>query len=179
MEKGDHKTMVTYSAALLPYSVNEGVLNVFIAHMGGPFWSRKNKGAWSVVKGEYAPDAEDKEAAAFREFKEEVGVSLGGTPLFLGDFKQPSGKIISVFISRQNDMSLSFVSSNEFEMEWPKGSGNFQSFPEIDKAEWFNIASAKEYLLKGQIPILTALFKELRKTDPSLLEEADEQSYLF
>lgn len=145
------------SAALLAYRWDErGALLVFIAHMGGPLWRSKDEGGWSIPKGLYQPD-EPPELAARREFAEEIGVlAPAGELLDLGECRQRSGKVIRTFaVAAPAD--LAFVASNEFQMEWPRGSGRVVSYPEIDRAQWFPLAVAERKLVSGQVPILQAL----------------------
>jgi len=150
------------SAALLLYRLQEGVgLEVLIAHMGGPFWAKKNARAWSVPKGEYG-DGEDPRDAAFREFEEEMGSAPpAGQVMQLGETKQASGKIITTY-AIQGDFDASKIQSNTFHMEWPKESGDMQEFPEIDRAEWVSLARASQLLVKGQVPIIEALAERMR-----------------
>jgi predicted NUDIX family NTP pyrophosphohydrolase len=137
-------------------------LEVWIAHMGGPFWARKEARAWSIPKGEYIA-GEDPLVAAHREFAEEIGTPAPGADYHaLGDFRQPSGKVITVFTA-EADFQPQQVVSNTFPLEWPKGSGTISSFPEIDRAEWTTEAEARSRLVKGQVPILDALVRHLRK----------------
>jgi predicted NUDIX family NTP pyrophosphohydrolase len=134
------------SAGVLVYRARDGVVEVLIAHPGGPFWARKDDGAWSIPKGEYA-DGEDPWAAAQREFFEELALPVPPGPrIDLGSLKQPSGKVV-----------------NTFEMEWPRGSGKMREFPEIDRVGWFAVAQARTKLLKGQRAFLDRLM-----TDPAL-----------
>ncbi len=144
------------SAALLMYQVNGGgELQVLVAHMGGPFWEKKEARAWSIPKGEY--ENEEPLSAALREFAEEMGQPAPeGKIIELGESKQPSGKIITTF-AIEGDFDLKNFHSNTFEMEWPKGSGKIQEFPEVDRAEWMNVGRAREMLVKGQVPILEVL----------------------
>lgn len=162
--------MPVHSAGVLLYRTSDHVVHVFLAHMGGPFWGRKGAGAWTLPKGEFLPDDEDAAAAAAREFEEEVGVACpaGLTPL--GEFRQSTGKIVHAFMA-QGDESVEFVRSNEFDMEWPPGSGVVRSFPEVDRAEWFTVAKARTLLVKGQVPVLDALMGRLRETASDLVEE--------
>jgi len=135
-------------------------LEVWIARMGGPYWAGKDARAWSVPKGEY-PDGEDPLAAARREFAEEIGTPAPGAAYHrLGDFRQPSGKVITVFTA-ESDFQPERIVSNTFTLEWPKGSGTIRSFPEIDHAEWSTEAEARVRLVKGQLPILDALLLHL------------------
>ena len=148
--------MPQLSAGLLLYRAPAGVVEVLIAHPGGPFWARKDAGAWSIPKGEY-PDDEDPWRAAQREFAEELGVPAPDGPrIDLGALKQPSGKVVTVFAVRA-DLDITDVRSNTFELEWPKGSGTLRSFPEIDRVGWFPVAQAREKLLKGQRAFLDRL----------------------
>ena len=149
------------SAALLLYRLSEeSVLKVLVAHMGGPFWARKNARAWSIPKGEYE-DGEDPLNAARREFEEEMGSPPPeGDLLNLGNCKQPSGKIILTYAVR-GDFDLLGFRSNTFFMEWPRGSGENKEFPEVDRAEWMTLRQASEMLVKGQVPILDSLRKHL------------------
>ena len=148
--------MAVHSAALLLHRSVDGSLEVFLGHMGGPFWARKDDGAWSVPKGEFDPAAEDAADAARREFAEEVGIAWEGPIELLGEFRQPSGKVLVVHVARA-ESPVEFVASNEFELEWPRGSGRMRSFPEIDRAEWFGLAEARSKVVKGQVQVLDAL----------------------
>jgi predicted NUDIX family NTP pyrophosphohydrolase len=145
------------SAALLLYRIDETAgLQVLIAHMGGPFWAKKNARAWSIPKGEYE-DPEDPLTAARREFEEEMGSAPpDGEMIDLGPRKQPSGKVIITYAVRA-DLDAGSIRSNTFAMEWPKGSGKIQEFPEVDRAEWMTLDLAREMLVKGQVPILDDL----------------------
>lgn len=150
------------SAGLLPYRVaGDGTLLVFIAHMGGPFWARRDLGGWSLAKGEYDARSEHPRLVAEREFAEEIGAPApGGEWLELGEFSMPSGKRLTAYaVSAAAD--LSFVAGNEFELEWPRGSGRIQRFPEIDRADWFPVEVAATKLVGGQVPILAALADRL------------------
>ncbi|MEU0465575.1 NUDIX domain-containing protein [Amycolatopsis sp. NPDC006131] len=152
--------MPTKSAAFLLYRLTgDGGVEVLIAHMGGPFWARKNERAWSIPKGEYTD--EDPLPAARREFAEEVGEPvLTGEILELGEFRQPSGKVITTFAA-EGDFDPAGFASNTFEMEWPKGSGRVQEFPEVDRIEWARPERAAELLVKGQVPIIAHLRETL------------------
>ncbi|BBX02322.1 NUDIX hydrolase [Mycolicibacterium moriokaense] len=148
--------MPKLSAGLLLYRIVDGELQVLIGHPGGPFWARKDDGAWSIPKGEYT-EGEDPWVAARREFQEELGKPAPDGPRieFL-PLKQPSGKVITAFAVR-GDLDLDGTFSNTFEMEWPKGSGQIREFPEIDRVGWFSVAQARSKLLKGQRPLLDRL----------------------
>lgn len=133
---------------------------MLIAHMGGPYWAKKDDGGWSIVKGEYGED-EDAYAAARREFEEETGAPPpAATPLELGEVRQPSGKLISVW-AIEGDLDASQIKSNTFTMEWPRGSGAQREFPEVDRADWFDLESARRKLVKGQVPFVDRLQAEL------------------
>lgn len=152
--------MAVHSAALLLYRKVDGSPEVFLGHMGGPFWARKDDGAWSIPKGEFDPTTEDAEDAARREFAEEIGVAWAGPMDYLGDFRQSSGKVLVVHVARA-DVPLEFVASNEFTLEWPPGSGTRRSFPEVDRARWLGVAEARTKLVRGQVPVLDALSDRL------------------
>jgi predicted NUDIX family NTP pyrophosphohydrolase len=148
------------SAGLLLYRLSDGRLEVFIAHMGGPFWARKDEGAWSIVKGEYE-EGEDPLVAARREFVEETGGEPPAGPMVaLGEVRQPSGKRISVW-AVEGDFEADAVVSNTFTMEWPRGSGEQREFPEIDRAGWFDTDTARRKLVKGQVPFIDQLEREV------------------
>jgi predicted NUDIX family NTP pyrophosphohydrolase len=146
------------SAGLLVFRRRDE-LEVLIAHMGGPFWARKDARAWSIPKGEYTD--EEPLVAARREFAEEMGSPApDGDVIELGAVKQSSGKMVIAF-AVEGDFDLAGFRSNTFELEWPKGSGRLQEFPEVDRAEWVSEAVAREKLVKGQVPVLDALLDAL------------------
>ena len=148
--------MAGRSAGLLLYRRTGDGLEVLIAHMGGPFWARRDEGAWSIPKGEHEEDEEPR-AAALREFEEELGTPPPAGPTTdLGEFRQSAGKRITVF-AREGDLDASDVRGNTFEMEWPPGSGRMRSFPEIDRAEWMTPDRARTRLVRGQAPAIDAL----------------------
>jgi predicted NUDIX family NTP pyrophosphohydrolase len=140
---------------LLPYRRKNDRTEVFLVHPGGPFWANKDDGAWSLPKGEYAPE-EDALEAARREFLEETGIEAAGAFLALGEVKQPGGKRVIAWAVEQ-DADAASIRSNRFSMEWPPRSGKTQEFPEVDRAGWFPIAEARRKILKGQIPFLERL----------------------
>jgi predicted NUDIX family NTP pyrophosphohydrolase len=142
------------SAALLVYRLSaDAGLEVLVAHMGGPFWARRDARGWSIPKGE-CEAGEDSLATARREFAEEMGSPPpDGEYTELGERRQPSGKII-VSYAVEGDFDLSGFHSNTFILEWPPGSGKTQEFPEMDRAGWMTIGRASEMLVKGQVPIL-------------------------
>jgi predicted NUDIX family NTP pyrophosphohydrolase len=148
--------MPKLSAGLLLYRVRDGIVEVLLGHPGGPFWARKDDGAWSIPKGEYT-DGEDPWAAARREFAEEIGAAAPGGPrIDFPPLKQPSGKVVTAF-AVLGDLDLSDVHSNTFELEWPRGSGRIRVFPEVDRVGWFPVAQARIKLLKGHRPFLDQL----------------------
>ena len=153
--------MPKLSAAILLFRHGPGGgLEVFLVHPGGPFWAKKDLGAWSLPKGEYGPD-EEPLRAALREFEEETGFRLEASTLFpLGELKQPSGKIVTAWAA-EKDVDPAVVKSNLFEMEWPPKSGKLGEFPEVDRAGWFSLDLAREKLLKGQTGFLDRLMDKL------------------
>lgn len=153
--------MVARSAGLLLYRVSEdGVVEVLLAHPGGPFWARKDAGAWSIPKGEYER-SDDALAAARREFREEIGLDPpAGEPVPLGEHRQPSGKRVTAW-ALAGDLDVTDAASNTFEIEWPRGSGTMREFPEVDRAEWMPVEQARGKLLKGQVVFLDALVELL------------------
>lgn len=153
--------MTLRSAGILLYRRGAGGdVEVWIAHMGGPFWAHKDARAWSIPKGEYVPD-EDPLAAAEREFAEEMGTPAPSADYHeLGAFRQPSGKVITVFTA-ESDFSPERIVSNTFALEWPKGSGTVRSYPEVDDARWAGVEEARTRLVSGQLPILDALLQHL------------------
>lgn len=155
--------MTVRSAGILLYRRDPASdVQVWIAHMGGPFWARKDAHAWTLPKGEYSED-EDPWVAAQREFAEEMGVAVPAADYWeLGAFRQPSGKIITVFAA-EADFAPDRIVSNTFPLEWPKGSGVIRDFPEIDRAEWATESEARTRLVRGQLPILDALIGQLQR----------------
>ncbi|BBX55632.1 RNA pyrophosphohydrolase [Mycobacterium shottsii] len=154
--------MPKLSAGVLVYRAAAGVLELLIVHPGGPFWARKDYGAWSIPKGEYTQD-EDPWVAARREFAEEIGLSVpDGARIDLGSVKQAGGKVVTAFAVR-GDLDFTEAHSNTFELEWPKGSGKVREFPEVDRVGWFPVAIARGKLLKGQRDFLDGLM-----ADPSV-----------
>jgi predicted NUDIX family NTP pyrophosphohydrolase len=144
------------SAGLLLYRRGADGLEVLLVHPGGPFWTRRDLGAWSIPKGEYA-DEEDALAAARREFAEELGAPPPeGEMLDLGEIRQKSGKLVHAW-ALAGDLDVERVQSNQFEMEWPPRSGRRQSFPEVDRAAWFGLTEARERINPGQAELLDRL----------------------
>lgn len=151
--------MPKQSAGILLYRIASGRIEVFLVHPGGPFWAKKDDGAWSIPKGEFA-DGEEPLEAAKREFQEETGSSVEGTFIPLNPVKQPSGKTVYAW-AVEGDIDAETVHSNTFSMEWPKGSAKTKSFPEIDRADWFDLDTAKVKILKGQLGLLEQLASNL------------------
>ena len=144
------------SAGLLPYRVVDGSVEVFLVHMGGPFWARKDEGAWSLAKGEYTPGEEDPLEVAEREFAEEVGrPAPAGERLPLGEVRQ-SGKVVTAY-AVLTDEDLAFVGSNVVRIEWPPRSGRMIGVPEVDRAEWMTLEQARVRMVKGQRAFLDRL----------------------
>jgi predicted NUDIX family NTP pyrophosphohydrolase len=132
-----------------------GGVEVLLGHMGGPFWARKDDGAWSIPKGEHGPD-EDPLAVAHREFEEELGSPVPAAELVPLGQVRGSGKLLTVWAA-EGDLDAASTTSNTFELEWPPRSGRVQEFPEIDRAAWFGVEEARAKLVKGQLPFLDRL----------------------
>jgi predicted NUDIX family NTP pyrophosphohydrolase len=147
--------MAKRSAGLIMYRWRDGHLEVFLVHPGGPFWASKDKGAWSIPKGEYA-DGEAPLEAAKREFFEETGFAPEGKFLELGSIKQSGGKIVIAWAVEGNCNPDRFT-SNRCQVEWPPRSGRLAEFPEVDRGDWFSIPAAREHILKSQEPLLNRL----------------------
>lgn len=144
------------SAGLLLYRWGDDAVEVLIAHPGGPFWARKDDGAWSIPKGE-RPDGEDPWVTARREFAEEIGLAPpDGERLDLGVVRQAGGKVVTVF-AVHGDLDVTDARSNTFELEWPPRSGQLRQFPEVDRVGWFTLDQARTKLLAGQRPVLDRL----------------------
>jgi len=151
--------MPKLSAGVLLYRVVDGLVEVLIVHPGGPFWARKDDGSWSIPKGEYEL-GEPPWDAARREFAEELGSEVPDGPrVDLGEVRQ-SGKVVTAF-AVLGDLDVSEIRCNTFELEWPRGSGRLQEFPEVDRAAWLPVAAARLKLLKGQQPLLDRLLAHL------------------
>ncbi|EJC85517.1 putative NTP pyrophosphohydrolase [Rhizobium leguminosarum bv. trifolii WSM2297] len=151
--------MAIRSAGLLIYRRLSTDLEVLLVHPGGPFWAGKDEAAWSIPKGLVEPE-EDELAAAKRETAEELGVAVDGIATPLGEYRQPSGKIVVAWsIEADPLLDVNAIRSSEFQMEWPPKSGQVRSFPEVDRAGWFSLADAETKLLKGQRPMLADLLK--------------------
>jgi predicted NUDIX family NTP pyrophosphohydrolase len=148
------------SAGLLVYRGSPPSVEVLLVHPGGPYWAKKDEGAWSIPKG-LCSGTEDPLAAARREFEEEIGGPVTGNFIVLGEFKQPGGKIVTAW-AVEADLDVSDFTSNSFEMEWPPRSGTRQTFPEVDKAAWFDLKTALKKVTKGQTAIVQALARQLQ-----------------
>jgi predicted NUDIX family NTP pyrophosphohydrolase len=143
------------SAGLLMYRRCNGKLELFLVHPGGPFWAKKDEGAWSIPKGEYS-DGEDPLEAAKREFKEETGFEVEGETVELRPVKQSGGKIVHAWAIEGN-CDPREIKSNTFSIEWPPRSGATSEFPEIDRADWFEAEAAKKKILSGQVGFIDEL----------------------
>lgn len=162
--------MPKLSAGLLLYRIVADSVEVLIGHPGGPFWARKDDGAWSIPKGEYS-EGDDPWLAALREFEEELGKPPPDGPrIDFPPLKQPSGKVITVFAVR-GDLDLDDAVSNTFTLEWPKGSGNVREYPELDRVGWFGAAEARSKLLKGQRPLLDQLIDAVEDAESDASQE--------
>ncbi len=149
------------SAGILMYRFRNSILEVFLVHPGGPYWAKKDLGSWSIPKGEFE-QGEDRLNAAKREFQEETGFLPEGNFVALVPIKQAGGKVVYAWAVK-GDGDAKTIVSNTFSMEWPPRSGKRQEFPEIDRAEWFTLAAAKERILKGQAGLLEELCEIVEK----------------
>jgi predicted NUDIX family NTP pyrophosphohydrolase len=149
------------SAGLLVYRRGDAGIEVLLVHPGGPYWAKRDEGAWSVPKGEFEP-GEDPLEVAVREFAEEIGSDPPdpATAVSLGELRQPSGKVVSTW-AVEGDLDVSESRSNTFEMEWPPRSGRTREFPEVDRAAWFDLPAARRKLLRGQVGFLDRLEERL------------------
>ena len=150
------RTSQRRSAGILLYRRAANDLEVLLVHPGGPFWTRRDAGAWSIPKGEYESE-DDPLAAARREFEEELGSAPPGTePLQLGEVRQKSGKLVRAW-ALEGDLEATAAFSNNFTVEWPPRSGQMREFPEVDRAEWFTLAAAREKINSAQAAFLDRL----------------------
>ena len=156
--------MTRSSAGLLLFRFSGSVLQVLLVHPGGPFWARKDHGAWSLPKGEIDPGEAPLDAAR-REFSEETGGFVDGPFVALGSRRQSSGKVVQAW-AVASDFDPSHLTSISFSMEWPPRSGRQQSFPEVDRAEWFDLPTARLKIIKGQAGFLDALEQHLAASTP-------------
>jgi predicted NUDIX family NTP pyrophosphohydrolase len=147
--------MVERSAGVLLYHLADGEIRVLLAHPGGPFWRRRDAGAWTIPKG-LLQDGETAEAAARREFAEELGVEPEGALRSLGEIRQAGGKRVEAF-ALEGDFDVARLRSNDFAIEWPPKSGRTALFPEVDRVAWFSLSIASEKILPGQAPLLDRL----------------------
>ena len=148
------------SAGILLFRRQGRETEVLLIHPGGPYWARKDAGAWMIPKGG-VDEGERAEAAALREFEEELGTPLASTPFPLCRVKQSGGKIVDVFAA-EGDFDPEHLRSTEFEMEWPPRSGEMRRYPEADRAQWMTLAEARRMMLPSQLPMLDALETELK-----------------
>jgi predicted NUDIX family NTP pyrophosphohydrolase len=152
--------MPKQSAGILLYRVRGGRVEVLLVHPGGPWWVNKDLGAWSIPKGEYG-QGEDPEATAVRELEEETGYALGtGELLPLGTLRQRGGKLVSAWAAA-GDLDPAAITSNTFTLEWPPRSGRLREFPEIDRAAWFDPATARQKLSAAQAELIDRLLVAL------------------
>ena len=147
--------MAAKSAGILVYKRAADGIRVFLVHPGGPFWAKKDQGAWSIPKGEFE-EGEEGLTAARREFLEEVGQKIDGDFVALTPIRQPGGKMVYAW-AVEGDVDADNVKSNDFEMEWPPKSGRKQRFPEVDRGAWFALDEARSRIMTGQRPILEEL----------------------
>ena len=151
--------MAKRTAGILLFREAPGGLEVLLVHPGGPFWARKDEGAWTIPKG-LVDEGEAPFDAAKREFREETGGSPDGEAIALDPLRQPSGKVLHAW-AMCGEFDLAKLTSNTFSMEWPPGSGRQQEFPEVDRAAWFSMEDAWRKILKGQAPLLRELRRKL------------------
>lgn len=147
--------MPVVSAGILLFRRRPHGLQVLLVHPGGPFWRRKNRGAWTIPKGEVR-EGEPPIDAALREFTEETGWTAAGRPLPLGHVRQAGGKLVYAW-AVEGDADPRTLRSNTFEVEWPRGSGTRHTCPEVDRAEWFDLAEARRHILSAQAALLDTL----------------------
>jgi predicted NUDIX family NTP pyrophosphohydrolase len=148
------------AAGILLYRRGRRGIEVLLAHPGGPLWARRDLGAWTIPKGQFS-DNERPLAAAKREFEEEMGSPPTGEFVEIGSIRQPSGKVVHVFVA-EGEFDVATVQSNLFSLEWPPKSGQRAQFPEVDRAAWFSLEEARTKILKGQEPFLDRLLTLLK-----------------
>jgi predicted NUDIX family NTP pyrophosphohydrolase len=156
--------MARRSAGILLFRRGASGVEVLLVHPGGPFWVRRDAGAWSIPKGEYEPDDADPRACALREFEEETGTAPDPSRLVeLGQVRQKGGKVVAAW-ALEGDLDAEAIRSNTFELEWPPRSGRRQHFPEVDRAAWFGAAEAREKLVPAQSAFVDRLLEQLGET---------------
>lgn len=148
------------SAGLLMYQFSNEALQIFLAHPGGPFYKNKDDGCWTIPKG-LINDNEDIQEAAKREFEEETGIIVSGNLYSLEAIKYKNGKVLHAWAIENKTIEIKFITSNTFELEWPPKSGLIQIFPEIDKAQFFDVDVAKEKIHEAQLPLIERLERYL------------------
>jgi predicted NUDIX family NTP pyrophosphohydrolase len=153
--------MAKQSAGLMMYRKRKGMLEVLLVHMGGPYWARKDAGAWTIPKGGVEP-GEDLLDTAKREFTEETGLTASGEFVELGSVKQKSGKIVTAW-AFEGDCEPATIQSNTFTMEWPPRSGKQQEFPEIDRADFFGLDAARAKILESEADLVRRLEETVGK----------------
>lgn len=151
--------MSKHSAGILLFRYQDTELEVFLVHPGGPFWIRRDVGAWSIPKGLFEENETPLEAAK-REFNEETGFVAQGRFVELGQLKQASGKIVHAW-ALEMDVDAAHLESNTFSLEWPRGSGVIREFPEVDRGAWFDLEQAREKITKGQVEFIYRLLERL------------------
>lgn len=152
--------MNVHSGGILLFRYFNGRLQVMLVHPGGPFWAKKDEGAWSIPKG-LLEENEIASEAAKREFLEETGFDIDGEFIELGELKQPSRKIVHVW-ALEKDLDTAKIKGNTFSLEWPPKSGKIKDYPEIDKGQWFDVDEARKKILKGQAEFLDRLISRLK-----------------
>lgn len=153
--------MPKVSAGIIAYRWREKHPEVFLVHLGGPFWRKRDSGAWSIPKGEVLPDEEPIEAAG-REFEEETGQKVKNSIRALSPTRQSGSKLVHAF-AVELDIDPKSLVSNTFSLEWPPKSGKYKEYPEVDRGEWFSVKTAEEKIIKGQRPIFQSLVEMLRR----------------
>ncbi len=153
------------SAGILLHRLRGSRIEVFLVHPGGPFWAKKDAGAWSIPKGEFEAGQDPLEAAK-REFKEETGFAVEGNFIELTPVKQPGGKVVYAW-AVMGDCEAESIKSNTFSLEWPPRSGKRKEFPEVDRAGWFTPEVAREKILKGQLNFLEELKRKIENNSVS------------
>ena len=156
--------MAKRSAGILLFRRRGGAIELLLVHPGGPFWARKDAGVWSIPKGEYSAPEEDALTVARRELEEETGLAADGEFRALGEVVQPGRKIVSAW-ALEGDFDPAALRSNTFELEWPPRSGRRQTFPEVNRAQWFSPGEAREKILPGQREFISRLLDALGTLD--------------